>query len=106
MIARTEVVLSVLLTHFRFKPGKSEIEWVHTGIYQPTVNGVKKPSMPIKLEVIRQPAEEEKLKAKQEKALEKARRKQEEEARRRGVKRKPFNFEEVRCRTALQGCSG
>ena len=50
--------------------------------------------------------EEEKLKAKQEKALEKARRKQEEEARRRGVKRKPFNFEEVRCRTALQGCSG
>lgn len=47
--------------------------------------------------------EEEKLKAKQEKALEKARRKQEEEARRRGVKRKPFNFEEVRCGTALRG---
>ena len=47
--------------------------------------------------------EEEKVKAKQEKALEKARRKQEEEARRRGVKRKPFNFEEVCCRTNLRG---
>ncbi|KAH9937331.1 uncharacterized protein B0H18DRAFT_1113185 [Fomitopsis serialis] len=40
--------------------------------------------------------EEEKLKAKQEKAQGKAKRKQEEEARRHGVKRKPFNFEEVR----------
>lgn len=47
--------------------------------------------------------EEEKLKAKQDKALEKARRKREEEAKRHGVKRKPFNFEEVRRETALLG---
>lgn len=47
--------------------------------------------------------EEEKLKAKQEKALGKAKRKQEEEAKRNGVKRKPFNFEEVRRETALLG---
>lgn len=47
-----EVVLSMLLTHFRFAPGKDNIEWVHAGIYQPTVKGVPKPSMPIQAEVI------------------------------------------------------
>lgn len=51
--------------------------------------------------------EEEKLKAKQEKAQEKAKRKQEEEAKRHGVKRKPFNFEEEKPQvlTAIAGAS-
>ncbi|EJD49639.1 cytochrome P450 [Auricularia subglabra TFB-10046 SS5] len=47
-----KVVLSMLLTHFKFAPGKDKIEWMHAGIYQPTVKGIAKPSLPVKTEVI------------------------------------------------------
>ncbi|KZW02809.1 cytochrome P450 [Exidia glandulosa HHB12029] len=53
-----KVVLSMLLAHFRFSPGKDEIEFVHAGIYQPTVNKVLVPTMPVKVEVLRVPGED------------------------------------------------
>ncbi|KZW02812.1 cytochrome P450 [Exidia glandulosa HHB12029] len=53
-----KVVLSMLLTHFQFSPGKDEIEFVHAGIYQPTVNKVLVPTMPVKVEVLRVPGED------------------------------------------------
>lgn len=48
-----KVVLSALLTHFKFSAGKDEIEWIHAGIYQPIVGKNLKPTLPVRVDVLR-----------------------------------------------------
>lgn len=47
----------MIITHFRFSEGKDKIEWPISGMYQPVVNKVMAPSMPVKVEVLSVPGE-------------------------------------------------
>ena len=49
-----EVVLAVLLRTFKFSPSGKEVVWNLAGVNYPTVGGTSnKPSMPLKIELLR-----------------------------------------------------